>query len=71
MKKQRLTAVSTHSLKIDGFDIISTASLSHMPAMEGQDEINHPLTSIPTLAVTEQVVFYQCVKPFFTTALYY
>ncbi|KAF3689058.1 Neural-cadherin Cadherin-N [Channa argus] len=34
------TAFLRHCMKIDGFDIISKASLSHMPAVEGQDEIN-------------------------------
>lgn len=31
------TAFFRHCMKIDGFDIISKASLSHMPAVEGTE----------------------------------
>lgn len=58
-EKQPLTA-SVHSaflrhcMKIDGFDIISKASLSHMPAVEGTggDQL-----AILAIAVMEEVVF--------------
>lgn len=54
------TAFLRHCMKIDGFDIISKASLSHMPAVEGTGR-DQPVPSIPTIAVIERAVFHHCV----------
>lgn len=45
-------------MKIDGFDIISKASLSHVPAVEGTggDQL-----AILAIAVMEGVVFHPCM----------
>lgn len=54
------TAFLRHCMKIDGFDIISKASLSHMPAMEGTgwDQLV-PFTL--AIAVMEWAVVHHCM----------
>lgn len=47
-------------MKIDGFDIISKASLSHMPAVEGT-EGDQLAPSIHATAVMEGFFFHPCV----------
>lgn len=54
------TAFFRHCMKIDGFDIISEASLSHMPAVEGTGW-DQPVSSIPAIAVIEWVVSHHCM----------
>lgn len=57
------TALLRHCMKIDGFDIISKASLSHMPAVEGTGW-DQPVPSIPTIAVIECAVFHHHINLF-------
>lgn len=68
-KKQPLTAsVHTaflrHCMKIDGFDIISKASLSHMPAVEGTGWDQLP-PSILAFAMIQGVCFHLCIHLLF------
>lgn len=61
-EKQPLTASAhtaslTHCMKIDGFDIISKASLSHMPAVKGTGW-DQPVASILISALKEKAVFH-------------
>ena len=57
------TAFLRHCMKIDGFDIISKASLSHMPAVEGTGW-DQPVLSIPTIMLNGLFFITECISSF-------